>query len=84
MPPKPSDMPARRPGTECPTPAKHAYRSQARALRAQRALRLPAGQKDHLHPYRCPGGHWHLTHQTPAEQAEVARRIRRYGRRKPA
>lgn len=61
----------------CPTPEKIVYRSPAHARRAQRERRLPCGLKDHLHPYPCPAGHWHLTHQTPAEQTQIAARIAR-------
>jgi hypothetical protein len=61
----------------CPTPDKRAYRSKAKANRFQRRTRPPLGtKKDRLYPYECPSGlHWHLTHQTPAQQAAIRARI---------
>ncbi|WP_165746006.1 BRO-N domain-containing protein, partial [Mycobacteroides abscessus] len=56
--------------TECPTPEKGRYRSQAEAKKAQRRRYAGYGrQKPHLYPYECPSGeHWHLTHHTPEKQ----------------
>lgn len=56
--------------TNCPTPQKGRYRSQAEAKKAQRRRYAGYGrQKPHLYPYECPSGeHWHLTHHTPEKQ----------------
>ncbi len=56
--------------TDCPTPDKRRYRSQADAKRAHRDRYARPGQhKDRLYPYECPSGdHWHLTHHTPEKQ----------------
>lgn len=60
----------------CPTPTKRRHRSRAAARRFQRRHELPGAAKTQLWPYECPaGGHWHLTHQTPEQQAEIAARI---------
>ncbi|CAA0129294.1 Uncharacterised protein [Mycolicibacterium vanbaalenii] len=59
---------------ECPTPAKKAFRSKAAACRFQRRNYNGPG-KDRLWPYECVCGSWHLTHQTPAEQARIAARV---------
>lgn len=60
----------------CPTPTKRRHRSRAAARRFQRRTTLPSATKATLWPYECPaGGHWHLTHQTPEQQAEIAARI---------
>ncbi|TDZ92084.1 phage antirepressor [Mycobacteroides salmoniphilum] len=56
--------------SDCPTPQKGQYRSQAEAKKAQRRRNAGYGrQKPHLFPYECPSGeHWHLTHHTPEKQ----------------
>jgi hypothetical protein len=60
----------------CPTPEKRTYRSKAKANRFQRRTRPPLGmKKERLYPYECPCGNWHLTHQTPAQQARIKARI---------
>lgn len=68
----------------CPTPDKHPYRSKAAANRSQRRRYAPPGEhKDRLYPYLCAcGRHWHLTHQTPAQQREIAQRIAAQAARK--
>lgn len=61
---------------DCPAPEKLTFRSKAAARRYHRQSNFSG--KDRLWPYQCPGGsgeHWHLTHQTPQEQAEVAARV---------
>lgn len=64
---------------ECPTPTKRTFRSKAEAARWWRRAYYAHG-KDRLYPYLCPcGAHWHLTHQTPQEQAEISARIARAG-----
>ena len=58
---------------DCPTPLKRRYRSSSAAARYQRRHPAPGAP---LYPYECPtGGHWHLTHQTPEQQARIAERI---------
>lgn len=57
--------------TDCATPDKHSYRSQAEANRAERDRRSRGGM-NRLYPYECSsGGHWHLTHHTPEKQLAV-------------
>ncbi|GAT13192.1 Gp48 [Mycolicibacterium thermoresistibile] len=79
----PPELPAPTEGetvTDCPTPDKRAFRSAAAARRFWRRSYIRTG-KHRLHPYRCPGcDHWHLTHQTPAEQRAIAARIARKAR----
>lgn len=56
----------------CPTPKKRPFRSKAEAARWQRQRYFRKG-KARLYPYLCPSeDHWHLTHQTPEEQARIA------------
>lgn len=50
--------------TNCPTPRKKPYRSQAGARRARVTLKNNPRRRDWpvLRPYLCPcGEHWHLT-----------------------
>jgi hypothetical protein len=66
--PLPSELP-RKPMPPCPHPEKRVFRSKAAAARYFRRIRLPAGEKDRLRPYRCQAGdHWHLAHLLRAEQ----------------
>lgn len=58
---------------ECSTPSKRQFRSEAEAKRYWRRTYF-GGAKDRLWPYQC-GDHFHLTHQTPAEQEQVAAKI---------
>lgn len=61
---------------DCPTPDKRAYKSKAKANQKWQHGRPPAGTKrQRLYPYLCPCGDWHLTRQTPEEQAEIGQRI---------
>lgn len=62
--------------SDCPTPDKLVFRSAAAARRYWQRSNFTG--KDRLWPYRCPSGgreHWHLTHQTPDEQAEISARV---------
>lgn len=59
--------------SDCPTPDKKWYRSQAEANKAERQWHGPKGDgRSKLYPYECSaGGHWHLTHHTPENQRAV-------------
>lgn len=59
--------------SDCPTPDKKRYRSQAEANKAERQWHGPKGDgRKRLYPYECADGrHWHLTHYTPERQART-------------
>jgi anti-repressor protein len=63
--------------TECPTPDKKQYRSQAEAARWQRSRYVrPGDYKGPLYPYECPSGeHWHMTHYEPDEQKQITAKV---------
>ncbi|KAB7761785.1 hypothetical protein [Mycolicibacterium mucogenicum] len=62
---------------ECSNPEKRWFRSRAAANKYQRRYQPPIpGTKERLYPYECSGGgHWHLTHYTPAQMAAARKRI---------
>lgn len=53
------------------------FRSRAAATKYQRRFQLPTpGVKERRYPFECPGGgHWHLTHYTPAQMAATRERM---------